>query len=337
MLNSTIAGNVRTRDHVKRNPEKMTTPKESLQGKKTMIRPAFKRNVFFLVLTTLLLAPSVPLLAEDPSARTEETTLAEEPGVQVGEAIVADKDLEDAREVDNNPVAKKLALAFENILSMANTPGDATHEQLRIKALFYNSFDKWFLVHRPVLPVYYKPDSPEEGRNTGGLGDLIYRFYYAPKGEKGILWGFGPVAILPTATDKSLGAGKWSIGPAIGIITEHGKTTFGLSVWNAWSVAGDSDRPSVNLMQVVPIFSHAFGNGWYIGSSPEIFANWNLEKKNRWIVPVGASIGKAFRIGNQAVAFKFASYYNVERPEGASEWDVRVYVNFLLTRTKKEK
>jgi hypothetical protein len=125
------------------------------------------------------------------------------------------------------------------------------------------------------------------------------------------------------------------MGPTVGLVSIQGKCTLGIAALNVWSVAGEPERPSVNFLEIIPVFNYVLGNGWFVGSSPEIFANWNADKKNRWLIPLGAGIGKAFRIGNQAVAFRIGGYYNVKRPAGAPEWDVRISMNLLLKSMQK--
>ncbi len=283
-----------------------------------------KRSCVCLILTACFFVPSVHIFAEELTVHKETEELI-------------DKELHEAIEVADNPVAKKLALSFENVLSLGVEPGEKTHDQLRIKALFATKSDDWWLVHRPILPVFHKQEIPDGEGSATGLGDLSYRLYFSPRKRDDIIWGIGPTFIFPTATNSRLGAGKWSIGPTIGFVAmrEH-KWTFGLVALNVWSVAGESHRPSVNLMQIIPIFNYVFSNGWFIGSNPEIFANWNADKDNRWLVPLGAGIGKAFRIGDQAIAFRIGGYYNVERPVGAPEWDMHITFDFLLRKMKKD-
>ena len=284
-----------------------------------MISNFSKRIFVVLFLMAYCFTPSIQIFAEELTPQSETGELSDE---EVSEVI----------EVADNPVAKKLALSFENVLSMGTEPGDKTHDQLRIKALFPTKSDDWWLVHRPILPVFHKRQITDGEGSVTGLGDLSYRLYFSPRKKNDIIWGIGPAFIFPTATNSRLGAGKWSIGPTIGLVAMPGQLAYGLVVLNVWSVAGESDRPSVNVLEVIPIFSYVFSNGWFIGSNPEIFAIWNADKDNRWLVPLGAGIGKAIRIGNQAIALRLGGYYNVVRPFGVPEWDVHISFDLLLKK-----
>jgi len=52
----------------------------------------------------------------------------------------------------------------------------------------------------------------------------------------------GPTFTLPTATDRNLGAGKWSMGPTGVALTVQGHWVLGALVNNQWSVGGWGDK-----------------------------------------------------------------------------------------------
>jgi hypothetical protein len=60
---------------------------------------------------------------------------------------------------------------------------------------------------------------------------------------------------LPTATDDTLGAGKWSAGPVV-LYMYKGipKSILGFMAYNQWSFAGESDRDKVNVLSFQPIW-----------------------------------------------------------------------------------
>jgi len=74
------------------------------------------------------------------------------------------------------------------------------------------------------------------------------------------------------------------------------------------------DGSRTNSLLVNPIVSYRFGDGWSVSTSPNITANWASTSDKRWTVPIGAGIGKAFKIGTQPMTLKFETYYNVVRP-----------------------
>ena len=199
----------------------------------------------------------------------------------------------------------------------------------------------WWLAHRPILPVFYKEETTSGDGSEIGLGDLSYRLYISPRRRKDIVWGIGPAMMFPTASSDRLGSEKWSAGPTAGIVTQTGDWTLGIVALNVWSFAGDPDRPSVNFLSVTPIFNYKISDTWFIGSARETLANWNADEDSRWLVPLGASIGKAFTVNKHPMAVRVGGHYNVERPMGAPEWEIRIsldcILNRLLSRTRRKR
>ena len=106
----------------------------------------------------------------------------------------------------------------------------------------------------------------------------------------------------------------------------------GVLVNNVWSVAGKNNRDSVNAMTLQPFVNYNFAGGWYLTSSPIITANWETGHGDRWTVPVGGGFGRVFKIGEQPVNMQLAAYYNVARPTGAADWQLRAQVQPLFPK-----
>ena len=49
-------------------------------------------------------------------------------------------------------------------------------------------------------------------------------------------------------------------------------------------------------------------------------------------VPLGGGIGQIMRWGHQAVNLQAAAYYNVDKPEFGSNWNMRLQVQFLFPK-----
>ena len=68
----------------------------------------------------------------------------------------------------------------------------------------------WDIISRTILPITWQEGVvPGEGTQFG-LGDTVQSLFLSPKetGDHGIIWGAGPVALLPTATEDTLGLGE---------------------------------------------------------------------------------------------------------------------------------
>jgi hypothetical protein len=70
--------------------------------------------------------------------------------------------------------------------------------------------------------------------------------------------------------------------------------------------------------------------GWYLTMAPTILANWKAKNDQTWTVPVGGGLGRVFRFGEQAINARLAAYYNVERPNKTSDWQLSAQVTFLF-------
>ena len=94
---------------------------------------------------------------------------------------------------------------------------------------------------------------------SSGLGDVNPTFFLTPARTGTFLWGFGPDFVLPTATQTSLGAGKWSVGPALALVFRPKPFSIAVIVSNVWSFAGASGKPSVNEGSLQYLLHYGFG------------------------------------------------------------------------------
>ena len=126
----------------------------------------------------------------------------------------------------------------------------------------------WNLITRPVMPFYNivpHETSPDEFARDAGLGDLALLELLSPAHSGNWVLGAGPTFIFPTATSHFTGQGKWQLGPSVvvGYLTKQ----FFLGVFPQqwWSIGGEHGRPDTNQMNLQPIATLFFGEGWSIG------------------------------------------------------------------------
>ena len=130
------------------------------------------------------------------------------------------------------------------------------------------------------------------------------------------------------------GTGKWSAGPSLVALVQPQDWTFGVLINNAWSFAGDDERANVNHMLLNLFIVKQLGDGWYVNSAPIITANWETDRENRWIVPLGAGGGKLVMVGGKLpLNLQTQLYYNVVRPDFGPEWQWRVQAQILLPKS----
>jgi hypothetical protein len=104
----------------------------------------------------------------------------------------------------------------------------------------------------------------------------------------------------------------------------------GVLLNNQWSVGSDPLRPAVNTFLAQPFNNYNMAHGWYLTSSPVITANWLAASGQQWTVPIGGGFGRIFRLGDQPVSANIAAYYNVARPTGTADWQLRATLSLLF-------
>jgi hypothetical protein len=75
--------------------------------------------------------------------------------------------------------------------------------------------EDWNVISRTILPIIDQDDIPTVGEGESGLGDTVQSFFFSPKAPTsgGLIWGVGPVLLIPSASDEMLGSEKWGVGP----------------------------------------------------------------------------------------------------------------------------
>jgi hypothetical protein len=230
-----------------------------------------------------------------------------------------------------NPVSSTISLPFQNNTNFNIGPYDRMQNILNIQPVIPVSLGKWNLINRVIAPLLWQPYDSTEVKF--GLSDINYTLFLAPGQPGKLIWGLGPVALLPTATDDRLGAGKWGIGPSIVLLTMPSPWVFGLLVNNIWSIAGDEERGDMNQMLIQYFINYNLPGGWYLTTSPAITANWEAESGDQWIVPFGGGFGKIFRIGAQPMNAQVQAYYTAIHPENLPypEWTLRAQLQLIFS------
>jgi hypothetical protein len=225
------------------------------------------------------------------------------------------------------------ALPLELDLDSGATNGDATI--FRIVPLYGKpSSDNWKLINLDMLTLADAPGgipgrpgnpNPEPGSRTFGIGDVVHGSFFTAPTTGNLIWGIGPMLSIPTASDDTLGSGKWSAGPAFRLAYRKGLWNVGVFGGQTWSFAGDDDRKDVSQLIMRGAIRRQLPNDWYFVSAPIITANWKASDE-KWLVPVGGGIGKVIRIRTYPWALSFQGYYNVIKPGAAPNWSVRFSV-----------
>jgi hypothetical protein len=252
--------------------------------------------------------------------------------------VLADDD-EELRAKTQNPIGSLYSLPFENNFDFGAEDGNAYI--LNIQPVLPFTVGSVNLINRIILPVAYVPGFVEglpgipqgvPGDGKFGLSDLNYSLFLSPASPGKVIWGLGPSLTFPTATDDQLGSGKWSAGPTAVILTQPKPWSLGVLARNIWSFAGEDERTDVNQFLLQPFVNYNLSGGWYLASDPIMTANWDAADGQKWTVPLGAGVGRMFKMGSQPINTRLGAYYNVEKPDGAPDGLVRFTIQFLFPK-----
>jgi hypothetical protein len=238
----------------------------------------------------------------------------------------------DLAKATQNPVSDLISLPFQNNTNFNFGPADKTQNILNIQPVWPISLtENWNLITRTIVPVTSQPPLADEQDRTTGLGDTTFTAFMSPKEPGKVIWGAGPVFLLPTATDDVLGSDKWGVGPSAVLLTMPGNWVIGSLFSNVWSVGAPGDN-DVNVFTWQYFINYNMPGGWYLTLAPIITANWEADSGNRWTVPFGGGVGKIFRVGNRPMNGQISAYYNVAKPDSGPDWQLRLQLQILFPK-----
>lgn len=288
---------------------------------------------YVIVLATLL-CPAAPIGWAQEAPRGEQTVVNNLVTSPAATPVVSEQPQSvDVHDVQN-PVASLISVPFQGDTYFNYGPYRRTANVLLIEPVIpFRLSEKWNLIVRAITPLISEPRISPSQDSQFGLGNLQPQFYLSPAHAGKILWGLSPQFWLPTATDKSLGVNKWGGGPAGAALTIHGPWVVGALVNNQWAGSG-SNR--VNQLSFNPFANYNLPKGWYFISSGITTADWT-KPTDRWTVPIGAGIGRLFRIGALPVNARVQLLNNVVRPLYTPTWQLQYQVQFLFPAGSKNK
>ncbi len=192
----------------------------------------------------------------------------------------------------------------------------------------------WNLITRTIVPVIYQDDIFPGAGSQFGLGDINFTAFLSPKQPTaaGVVWGAGPVVLLPTATDSLLGAEKWGAGPAGVALVLRGPWTVGMLANHIWSFAGDGDRPDISNTFMQPFVAYTTPGAWTVAVQSESSYNWHADQ---WSIPVNLGLSKLVMFGPLPVSLQAGVGYWVESPANGPEgirW--RLQANVVLPKNR---
>lgn len=247
-----------------------------------------------------------------------------------------------AQAVENQELAKKLTNPIASVISVPFQfnyddnlgPEDDGHRYtLNIQPVVPSSLNEdWNVTSRTILPVIHQDDiAPNSGSQTG-IGDITESLFFWPAQPTagGVIWGIGPVFLLPTASDDLLGSDKWGLGPTAVGLKFAGPWTYGALTNHIWSIAGADGRRDLSNTFLQPFVSYTTADAWTYSLNSESTYAWQAEE---WSVPLNAAVSKITKLGVLPVSLQGGVRYWAASSEiGPEGWGVRLVITFIFPR-----
>ena len=262
---------------------------QSLSESRSRIERRLVARTFIMTVAMLCIA-AIPVIGQAPTAASPSPQGETQgpPGVSGG---VSAAQLANA----NNPLADMNALNFQNYYAptLYGLP-NSNSNTLNLRPVVVSGRQ----IIRATLPISTVPIGG--GQYQSGLGDLsIFAAIKLTSTDAKTDLAVGPLLVAPSATDRTLGQGKWQAGvAAVAIHPEPGGSLLGfLATWQH-SFAGQSDRHGAQLVTFQPIGTLSIGKGYYFRST----AVWVFDIANgSYLIPLGIGVGKVFKVQNAVV------------------------------------
>lgn len=221
----------------------------------------------------------------------------------------------------SNPLAALISVPFQlNYDRDIGTADEGERLTLNIQPVIPVSISQdWNLISRTILPLTDQSDIFPGAGSQSGTGDIVQSVFFSPKAPTagGLIWGVGPVLLLPTASDDLLGSEKWGAGPTAVVLKQEDRWTFGALANHIWSFAGENDRADVNATFLQPFVSYTTPKAVTYTFNTEATYDWRTSEA---AVPLNLAVAKVTKFGSQLVSLSAGVRYYVDStstgPEG---------------------
>jgi len=270
---------------------------------------AITKTVCFVMAAVLLLAPSM-LTAQAPAsgAGKVDSTLPQNP-----EPAKADDSAEIAQKL-TNPLAAMISVPIQNWFDFNLGPNkDGFRYTMEVQPVYPVQISKdWNLLSRTTVPVVYQQNI--YGRTTQtGLSDSTESLFLSPVHTQSIIWGAGPIFLIPTGTNGLLSTRKFGIGPTAVVLKHKGHTNAGLLASHVWSVAGSESHPYVSETYAQPFVAYTTPKAWTFAATSYDTYNWTAGRWTAIVNPIRVS--KLVKLGHQRLSVGGALRCTVTSPQ----------------------
>lgn len=258
-------------------------------------------------------------------------TLAQAQGTQAQGLQDSATEAQELAKKLSNPVASLISLPLQSNFDFGMGTGSGWRYTLNVQPVIPIALSpKWNMISRTIIPIIHQGNVTGPNTSQSGLGDTVQSLFFSPNKTEPFIWAVGPVFLLPTATDASLGAQKWGVGPTALALKQKKGWTYGVLANHIWSVAGKSNRGDVSATFVQPFLAYSTKDAWTYGLNTESTYDW---VSNSWSIPIYPSVAKLVRFGKQPMSFGGGVKCWVTTPTGGPEGcGLRVVVTALFPK-----
>ena len=254
-------------------------------------------------------------------------------GASLAASVRAETDEQLAMQM-SNPVAALISVPFQfNFERDIGSTREGTRTLLNIQPVVPFSLNAdWNVISRTIVPVVWQDNIVPGAGSQSGVGDIVQSLFFSPKAPTsgGLIWGVGPVFLVPAGSNALLTTGKWGAGPTGVVITQQGPWTVGALGNHIWSFAGDSGRADVNATFLQPFVSYTTRTATTFVVNMESTYDWS---RQQWTAPISSGVSQILRLAGQLVQVGVIARYWAGGPEAAPHgWGMRLTVTFLVPR-----
>ena len=233
----------------------------------------------------------------------------------------------------SNPLSDLVSVPFQFNWDQTVGPQHLTRFTLNVQPVIpFPITPNWSMIWRLITPFVSQPPLFPGDAGAFGIADITSSFFFAPR-PGSFIWGAGPVLVLPSAAQPTLGSGKWSAGPTIVAAKQSGAVTFG-ALWNqVWSFAGAAARPDVSQMLLQPFFAYQATKTLTLNINSEALANWEASE-DTWTAPINFSVSKLSSFGSFPASYQLGWGVYVAHQDIGPTWKLRSAITLLLPHTR---
>ena len=233
-----------------------------------------------------------------------------------------------------NPVAALISVPFQlNYDRDMGPANDGRRYLLNVQPVIPISLNAdWNLISRTIVPLIDQKDVfPGEGSQSG-VGNILQSLFLSPAlpTASGVIWGAGPVFLLPTATNSLLGTEKWGMGPTGVALRQQGAWTVGALANHIWSVGGNAADPDISTTFIQPFVTYITPTRTTFALNTESTYDW---KAKQWSVPINFNVAQLLRVGDQLLQVGGGvRYWATGSDMAPSGWGFRLTITLLFPR-----